>query len=74
MVFKEQGVILYPYITNGNELCYEVEWDGNIRTRIQYLPELPDGERWECFGVDMSEDYSKCTITIDVVHSYGFIE
>lgn len=74
MIFEEYGTILYPYITNGNQLCYEVEVDGNIKPRIQYLPELPDDEIWECFGVDVDWNTGKNTISVSVVPSYGFIE
>ena len=74
MEFEEYGTILYPYVTNNTELCYEVEVDGNTRNKIQYLPELPSDERWECFGINVSDDWEKSIVTVEVVPSYRYVD
>lgn len=68
MKFQEQGIIIYPYVTN-NQLVYEVEYAGHIRQVIQELPELTD-ERWECFGVDVDLDNDISTVVVDTINLY----
>jgi len=74
MTFEEYGTILYPYIANGNQLCYEVEVDGRIKEKIKHLPDLPEGEMWECFGVEPIYDdngFLKSKVFVDVINDYS---
>ena len=68
MKFQEQGLIIYPYVTN-NQLVYEVDYNGYIRQVLQELPNLVD-ERWECFGVDVDIDSYTSTVVVDTVNIY----
>jgi len=68
MKFQEQGLIIYPYVS-GNQLIYEVDYGTNIREVTQILPDLPEGERWECFGVDVVDDYGS-EVLVDIINVY----
>jgi len=69
MTFQEHGLILYPYISD-NHILYEVKYDDNIREVTKSLPNLPDGEEWECFGVDVDIDNGTSEVFLDVVNVY----
>jgi hypothetical protein len=68
MKFQEQGLIIYPYISE-NQLIYEVDYNSGIREVIQILPDLPSDERWECFGVDVINDYES-EVIVDTINVY----
>jgi len=69
MQFIENGIILYPYISN-NQLCYEVDYNLNIRQIVHDLPTPPNGKQWVCYDVDMDECQKQSTITVAITTVY----
>ena len=69
MTFQEHGLILYPYILD-NHIIYEVRYDDNIREVTKSLPDLPENEAWECFGVDVDIDNGTSEVLLDIVNVY----
>lgn len=65
MTFQEDGVIIYPYVTN-NQLIYEVDYAGSIRQEVHELPE-PTSGRWECFGAEVDWGNNTSEVVVDIV-------